>query len=457
MSERLDEALECSGLSPVDCRRVIHEALRDFFMVLRDPSCYEKPVLLARKIERLFARTVGIFSEYAYLTETTCLPVIREKIALIFSEELATSSDYEAVLVTTFACHEVSADSVYSLLTAICILATNKTKFLDEHLLLAKSFVNGFYSKEYFPEEFMKMVEIAALTITSTEFIAKNPSPLQACRLIVIARWFQPWYGMVFLMPVQDHKSRKGFALKGKDFIEGFKILYAAAMKKWDFDNREDRLSMDDISVLKKSVLAMIRKTEFDTDLMSVIFAEHSEDLLENRARDLLLYLINDELELTLKLTHPKVKSLNLLFPDPTEYRHYSGRCPDLYPKWRDFAIRNLLNSKIEDTVTHIFTLLQQPLSAELDLALENCKKKSKARKSSANTKPSKKLYDIFIYSDAQFKFKPEKDWLNSDRHRNIQILISGISGDNDKNVANLASTWKSQSFEEFLSIVALY
>jgi hypothetical protein len=121
--------------------------------------------------------------------------------------------------------------------------------------------------------------------------------------------------------------------------------------------------------------------------------------------------------------------------------------------------MKTLLNTKTENRVAQSEGMLKPPLSSELELALEitGRHKKPKGRKSSNVSESDTRLYDIFIYLDAQFKFKPSKDWLSSDLYKTIQISISGIVCEYDKNVAKLAATWKSQSFEDFLSIVGLF
>jgi hypothetical protein len=361
-----------------------------------------------------------------------------------------------------FACQIVSADTVYELISSIYFMLFNFACGYEGSSSFVKGFINGFYNKEYYPDDFIKMLEIAAYIISDdTSFSNPNLSDSRSPRFSAIARWFTPWYGMDFLDPDTSRQRglirRNKFTLNSKDFLGGFKKLYRGILKKWDLDNRVTPVPIEEIEGLKTAVVALLNKTEIDKDIFNLLFSEDdSEQLLSEDLREILLCFIKDELEnaLNVKLT-PEFKLPKIWFQNPLEYKFFSGNHPELYPKWRDYAMETILKTDTQDKISQILNIVSNPLAAELELYLETYKLKKKKKKSLKVT--GKPLYGLFVYLDTQFKFKPDLNIIDHELHKNIEILISGISHPEDRKVAKLASTWKFETFDEYMKIVALF
>jgi hypothetical protein len=362
---------------------------------------------------------------------------------------IAFSARYQSYL---FASQKVSPDTVYELLRAICHIKSN---FLsNDPQVFVKGIVNGFYNKDYFPDDFIKMVEIAATVISESKF--SKCKQLEATRLYAITRWFMPWYGVDF-MDGGDHRGKR-FVLTGKDFISMSEKIYAATVKQWNLEKRGTPVTFEETRALKDSILSILDKTDFDKDMVNLAFSKNTDELIDTEVRNVLLYFIKQKLEQVFVIKLPDFHLPQVWFEDHSPYRQYSGADPGLYPKWRDYAIRTLLSEPQEDKVSQLLSTLNNPLAAELELSLESVAKKvkSKGKKSPEISRSHFSIQEIFVYLDTQFKFKPENEWISSDLYKNIQVAISGISDQSDRKVAQLASTWKCDSFEEFMRTVNL-
>jgi hypothetical protein len=91
-----------------------------------------------------------------------------------------------------------------------------------------------------------------------------------------------------------------------------------------------------------------------------------------------------------------------------------------------------------------IRSLLKDPIASEIEMAL------------SLEWSEGIFLREVFQYLDKAFKFRPDNTWTSSQLYINIQIAIAGISDKSEKEIAKLASTWKCESFEEYMQIVSL-
>jgi hypothetical protein len=105
--------------------------------------------------------------------------------------------------------------------------------------------------------------------------------------------------------------------------------------------------------------------------------------------------------------------------------------------------MENLLSAKLANPVALINCRLSNPIAAEIEVVL--------------GVPGAVSAREILEYLDRSFNFKPDNVWIDSELYKNIKIAIFGITAKSEKATAIFASTWKSETFEEYMKIVSLF
>jgi hypothetical protein len=141
------------------------------------------------------------------------------------------------------------------------------------------------------------------------------------------------------------------------------------------------------------------------------------------------LYLIQDKLRRDHQISLPHQKMPDSWYHDDYYLKRFNGRDPSVYPRWRNFAMKELLKDpeSSENILSVIRKILGNPLRAEIDLVLNEATTKT----SSSRNKPgTSKLLDLFAFLDKIFKFKgnSNQNWTETGLYKNIQNVIAGMA-----------------------------
>jgi hypothetical protein len=350
-----------------------------------------------------------------------------------------------------FSARKVSFESVSALLQGIDSIST-----MFETLILSANGANIFansYLQECLDQstsvELVKTIRNAAFALAQSPQSLESDSndyPIQ--RISAITRWFSPWMGIDLL--VNDDRDKKdGSFITGRDFIGIFQSILYSTKQSVNLQERVLSVSKQEIDGFKESIADLFSKTELDADLIDIIFQENKSKIVDPDIYDILMYCIQDEISNIYKITIPEVPvPTEWLIKIPADEKFFTGSEKSMYPRWRQMTVNYLLGLESGHTVTALRSLLKNPIASEIDLALGF---------SSAKSTESGLLLKTFEYLDKIFKFKPHQTWFDSELYKTIQTVVSGITDKDEKKIAKFASTWKCDTFEEYMKIVSLF
>jgi hypothetical protein len=294
------------------------------------------------------------------------------------------------------------------------------------------------------PIELIKMIYSAAFCLGQSN--ASLEEEVAIPRLSALTRWFTPWFDLDF-----SHSgtwtSKPGFFRSGKEFVSLFKTSLAQTLKSWNLDERDSPVPCYEIGKFMSTIINLFSTTELDYDMIDLILRNNISKLVDPSIFPILLFCIQSEIRTIFKVSILEVPVPKEWVKNPDNQKIFSGEDKAVYPRWRQQALLNLLGSEKNEAADLLIGLMKDPIATEIDFVLELSKRKSKPGI----------LPEIFSYLDKIFKFKPDKTWLQSELFRIIEKAIAGISDKREKEIAKFASTWKCETFEEYMEIVSLF
>jgi hypothetical protein len=312
------------------------------------------------------------------------------------------------------------------------------------------------------PNSLREMIRHVAFVLTESPFKAQldEDDPVVVSRFFAISRWFTPWLGIDVMDGVDRFQDEKNpWFNSGKDFIKMFKHELSITLKKWDLGKRTTFLSRSEIDTFRLSVLNMFSKTEFDCDMIDICLQKNGKKLVTPEILDILLYCIQREIRQLFHISIPEVPIPNDWLKEPVNPKFFTGEDVKHYPRWRQYAMKNVLLSETSNDAATLLILsfLKDPIASEIEVALEISKDDSSIGGKTLQKASKGVLQEVFQYLDKIFKFQPDRSWIESELYRNVQTVISGITVKPEKVKAKFASTWICDSFEEYMKIVSLF
>jgi hypothetical protein len=295
------------------------------------------------------------------------------------------------------------------------------------------------------PIDLVKMMRHAAFTIaqtfTSSDSIGTGDS---IPRILAIARWFEPWNGFNIADGAYFIDCGKRLLLKkGKSFIQFFTDKKNAI----ELSSKRD-ISEEEISQWRSSIEMIFPFIELDSDMIDILFRKNKSKLVDPSVHNMILFCIQHKLKEIFRVLIPEVPVPSQWQSESEVQKLFCGSDKSLYPQWRQKAMETLLNSENNKSGGSVIAgLLKNPIAAEIEVVLGFSSKNSGAVSAR----------EIFEYLDRSFNFKTDKIWMESELYKNIKKAISGITAKSEKATAILASTWKCETFEEYMRIVSLF
>jgi hypothetical protein len=320
-------------------------------------------------------------------------------------------------------CHSTVSTFVFFLIKNMDSVNENSGMRLGILCLQALSFIKD--------ERFLTTVVAAAFAIS------RDDREYLGTRVQAMRNWFMPWYGQDLVTGV----------FKPLMTLRDLEIAIIAELDDCyiDFFDLEGKESLEKSLKIFDFLKEMFTRTEFNAEFIDVLIRDNSKYSGSGEFIDVLVCFFTPELALFLAIDLPFTEFAELWFRDPLKLNRYNGIDRSIYPKWRYHAMRLLLQSDNKDSRGALIrSILRKPLVSELQKTLN--------RKHSM--KKSFVVSEIFLYLDEAFQFKVDSAWIESDLHKNIQLVISGINSESEKEIAILASTWKCASFEQYMKLV---
>jgi hypothetical protein len=296
---------------------------------------------------------------------------------------------------------------------------------------------------ESIPYDLVKMIHNAAFALAQDPF---QNTDQRIPRLFTLVRWFTPWLGIDFSNGKNQSQTKTPSLRTGKEFVDVFTSKFSGLLQSWE--TRQDRILQEEIDELRSTVSQLFSTTEFDPDMIDLVFRKKKRDCLTLDMRDILLYFIQDKIQEIHRIEIPSVPiPCQWAAHKPADLKLFCGSDKSLYPGWRQNTVADFIRSDSQKENLDILGLLKNPIAAEIEMTFGSPSDKSRKIL----------LREIFQYLDKAFKFRPDKIWTDSELYRNIQKAITGISDKSEKEIARFASTWKCESFEEYMRIVSLF
>jgi hypothetical protein len=314
----------------------------------------------------------------------------------------------------------------------------------------AAAFFRGFLDrKEHYLIDLLKMIRNVAYVMADTPEYVEDP----LLQTFTIARWFTPWIGIDLLDSSTVMKRQPNFQ-KGEEFLNWFEKSYLATMQAWDLEHRKLPVTKQEIKAFQETISSQFEITEVDSVIVDIVFNKNSKKRLEPAKVQILLFCIDAKIAQIFKIKLPDILVPNEWVRERHDPKYFSGANPVDYPKWRQQAMAQLLAANKENSLSLVLSLLKNPIASEIELSLDISVKKSKKKSPKV---ACCQLMDIFKYLDEAYKFIPDQDWVKSILFQNIETAIHGITDAAAKQKATLASTWKCDSFDEYMNIVSLF
>jgi hypothetical protein len=428
-----------------------------------------KDGLIFSKMEGEYPVTKGLLKELVKdcyskqlsqeLTEKSTRISLRKVNAQLSRENRNSPTLYRLLFVAKFQCFNfssqpISSETVSAFLQSIQTCSFSFEKLIDS-MNGASIFANCYLQPvmlqcDSIPVELIKMIHSAAFALCQSKDSADEEG-VTVPRISALTRWFTPWFGLDFrgswdnnTMTIQE---KKGFFRSGKEFVSLFGRNLARKLKCWNLGERDSPVPCYEIDNFMSTIINLFSTTELDFDMIDLILRNNIAKLLDQSLFRILIFCLQSEIRKLFRVIIPEVSVPCEWVKKSENQKIFSGVDKAIYPWWRQQAMQTLLGLEKYKAETVIMSLLKDPIATEIEFVLDFFKGKSRPGI----------LQELFRYLDKIFKFKPEKTWLQSELFRIIEKAIAGITAKSEKATAIFASTWKCETFEEYMRIVSLF
>jgi hypothetical protein len=354
-----------------------------------------------------------------------------------------------------FSSKPICYDTVFALVHSLKLSATFYYTLIAEkngEFWFSIATIEGFGAlKDNYPHDLLRLIKSVAYVVANPKFSVSRGQDVDL-RIKAMCRWFAPWYGLD-ISTEQSKKVRDVF-MSANELCDAVSLEFKKTFSLWDLDNRDNPVTTQEIQTLKTSIENLFMKTEFDSEMIKLVFGENSNKLMSPESYEAVSFCIKDELERNFQVKLPEAPVPTKWLHNPSEFKILTGSNKILYAKWRSYAMRQILTYQKEAAFETLMSLIRNPIAAELELALDASSKRAGKHERRV---PKVGLFEVFNYLDSAFKYKEDAIWMQSELYKRIETVISGITEKGEKERALLASTWKCLSFEEYMEIVSLF
>jgi hypothetical protein len=291
-------------------------------------------------------------------------------------KEMCRSTIWEVkFLCYVFALNPISRESVLMLLGGLKLIAGYKAYLMvydDGKTNFAMCCRIGF---SLIRDESLKiMLQNVAYVLAQRNFIYADDKDMHDVRIRAIATWFKPWYGVDLLsVPLQAPAAVITRVCEFECAVNAeLDKLYCFA----DLDIPLYTAELNDILGIFKKVYAT---TELSLEFIDLVLKENQSSV---RFSEGFLYFLTREVatDLNIKMSKNDPRLQNYL-KYPLDLNCFDGVHSTIYPRWRCYVMKRFLATPVIDKVSFLKSLLRDPLSSELEMALDSENKGKKAPK----------------------------------------------------------------------------